>query len=121
VEAVRVFRDTVLAAHPRGDYYRRLFYKHSVEGSMLLYAHPELAQQASGLAAEILPALKALVAHKKASLNQKTVADMLEFLEALEIYGSSPLRTDIRGLQQELAGGTLLQSFGIYLDQETDN
>ena len=118
LDLLRSFRDEVLVTNQNGALYIQLYYRHAPELSMIFVRHPELARQAAGCIAEVLPSLRR---GGKIVLRSKTVEDMRHLCSELALYGSPALQADLLKLRGELKSHLVLESLGVSVLPEADN
>jgi hypothetical protein len=107
------FRDEVMMQSPQGQRYVGLFYRHALEGSLLVLRYPELRAQVREVVAWLLPTLEAAVDGRPAVLSAADVADIEDLLDAFAAKASPRLRRTIRQVRSDLRLGKLLPLFGI--------
>lgn len=116
LRALRLYRDKVLLASPRGEPYVRLFYRHAPELHAILLRRQDFRQRAALLLAQLLPALRNT---ERMQMGDKMLEDMLTLCNELSLQGSPALRDDMLKLLQEIKNESLLESLGLSVEQET--
>jgi subtilisin family serine protease len=115
LESLRLFRDDVLSATARGRQLRRLFERHTLEVSGLLFGDARLRRQTARLATRLGPAIAHLADPTKGDdvrITARLVAQADTVILELAARGSPQLQADLRRFWRRLdlaghIGGTV--------------
>lgn len=96
------FRDKVMKRTALGRAYVDMFYEHAVEGSLLLFKHPELREQSYAVLSSLMPAIRAAAAGKTGTITKSQLRDILGLLDDIEALGGQDIDDAVAQLRSEL-------------------
>lgn len=111
--SLRSFRDGVMKRSDQGRAYAELYYRHAVEISSLLEAHPEIKGESQRLILKLLPTVQAMLAQKDGKIDAETVTQAAALLDNLSALGSPSIKADFVQLKKELQSGRLFEELNI--------
>jgi len=115
INRLRNFKDRRLSTAAQKDLVS-LYYRHAMEVSLILLAHPPLKERVQECVVNNLTIFDKLTLEETVWLDQEMVDEARALLSDLEKAGSPTLRDDMRYLIQGLEKGFLLDELGIRVE-----
>jgi len=114
---LRAFRNEIVLKTDEGVQYTALYYKHGPELSDILAHHEELKEKATMLIQSILPAIGSLLAKRTVVIDEDTVQNSIELIDALTSLASPALAKDLSLFKQDMQNGVLFKTVKVKIQK----
>jgi hypothetical protein len=113
---LRETRDTRMVRTAFGRSLIKLYYKHSLEITSILFSDDELFLFVAAVVNEIAEKAVAFNNHEKVIINNALIEDILNVADLINEKASPDLKADIQRVKKQIKSGYIFRSFGITVD-----
>jgi hypothetical protein len=114
---LRAFRNEIVLKTEEGNQYTALYYKHGLELSDIFAHHEELKKNANLFIQSIMPAIENLLAQRTVVIDEDTVQQSIELIDALTSQASPALAKDLSLFQQDIQNGVIFKTLKVKIQK----